>query len=127
MGRRRRGSFLVPRLSADLWPRAGGDSWLEWMQNDLEDAVANLVKEKVQAECMDEAKKDIVDAAQTLEKHLIHNTYIVGHHITLADVCAFAALRHVKKAAGGLLAPEKYQSVTRWYSTVEAQMQAGRK
>merc|ERR1711920_648925 len=90
-------------------------------------AVTALVQEmqrpvdERRTQLIEEAKGDIAAAFQVLEKHLVHNTYIVGHHLTLADICAQAALRHVKKAADGLITPDKYQSLTRWYSTVEAQ------
>mmetsp|Transcript_4366 Transcript_4366/g.8743 ORF Transcript_4366/g.8743 Transcript_4366/m.8743 type:complete len:206 (+) Transcript_4366:66-683(+) len=103
------------------------DSWLEFLQNELEVAVSGMIHEAARApeerrrEVDEEAKRDIVAAFRVLDNHLHRNMYLVGHHPTLADVAAQAAMIHVKKLAPELLAPEQHRSLNRWFATLEAQ------
>merc|ERR1712176_1481810 len=96
------------------------DSWLEWFQNELEVAVSCLLQEmqrperERRSEVKTEAHRDLVAALAVLDRHLLANSYIVGHHPTLADLCAHAALRQV---AHGLVDTVSYRNLTRWFAT----------
>lgn len=63
----------------------------------------------------------IARAARTLDSHLRSSTYLVGHWPTLADVCLQASVWHVNQADQSILAPRKFQCLTRWFQTLESQ------
>ncbi|XP_055385089.1 elongation factor 1-gamma [Condylostylus longicornis] len=69
------------------------------------------------------AKEDITAALEILNKRLIHNTFLVGERITLADIIVFCNLIHLYQYVlePSLRAP--YGSVTRWFTTILNQPQ----
>lgn len=101
------------------------DSWLEFLQNELEVALSCLCAEaerpgaEQRGAVLEEAKRDIVSAMRVVDNHLLRNMYLVGHHPTLADLCAQAAMKHVVKAADGLLPKDQFTCLHRWFATVE--------
>eukprot|EP00413_Alexandrium_margalefii_P024396 CAMPEP_0204570910 /NCGR_PEP_ID=MMETSP0661-20131031/38584_1 /ASSEMBLY_ACC=CAM_ASM_000606 /TAXON_ID=109239 /ORGANISM="Alexandrium margalefi, Strain AMGDE01CS-322" /LENGTH=206 /DNA_ID=CAMNT_0051579127 /DNA_START=53 /DNA_END=673 /DNA_ORIENTATION=- len=103
------------------------DSWLEFLQNELEVALNVLLQElqrpagEQRSAVLEEAKRDMAAAMRVLDNHLLRNTYIVGHHPTLADLCAQAAMQHAMKAFDGLFPKEQFKSLHRWLATVEGQ------
>uniref|UniRef100_A0A7S0A460 GST C-terminal domain-containing protein n=1 Tax=Pyrodinium bahamense TaxID=73915 RepID=A0A7S0A460_9DINO len=103
------------------------DSWLEFLQNELEVSLNCFLHElqrphvEQQVEVEQEAKRDIVAAMRVLDNHLLRSMYLVGHHPTLADLCAQAALKHIMKAAEGLITKDSYRNLHRWFATLEGQ------
>jgi hypothetical protein len=64
------------------------------------------------------ARADISKALDTLERHLLHRTYMVGERVSVADIslcCAVAAIADL-----GLLDAIAYPSVLRWLMTVSS-------
>eukprot|EP00416_Gambierdiscus_australes_P040813 CAMPEP_0171104622 /NCGR_PEP_ID=MMETSP0766_2-20121228/61030_1 /TAXON_ID=439317 /ORGANISM="Gambierdiscus australes, Strain CAWD 149" /LENGTH=207 /DNA_ID=CAMNT_0011565279 /DNA_START=78 /DNA_END=701 /DNA_ORIENTATION=+ len=104
------------------------DSWLEFLQNELEVALGCFLQElqrpptERRPELEKEALRDIAEALKVVDGHLLCHTFMVGHHPTLADLCAQAAVRHVTKATDGLLAKDQFQSLHRWFATLEGQL-----
>lgn len=69
------------------------------------------------------AKEDVNFALGVLNKKLIHNTYLVGERISLADIIVFCNLLHLYQYVlePSLRAP--FGSVTRWFTTILNQPQ----
>jgi len=69
------------------------------------------------------AKDDVEFAMAILNKKLLHNTFLVGERITLADIIVFCNLLHLYQyiLEPSLRAP--YGSVTRWFTTILNQPQ----
>lgn len=69
------------------------------------------------------AKVDVARALTTLNNHLADKTYLVGNHITLADITVISALVYLYK----FLADEAYRApfshVNRWFDTCVHQPQ----
>jgi len=64
------------------------------------------------------AKKDVTKALNSFDKHLLTNTYFVGHYPTLADVAIFAAFVDLFST---VLAPsftKRHVNFMRWFKTV---------
>lgn len=94
------------------------DSWIEWCSEELELpllAWAQQVKEWPQA--AKQAKEDVRQALDILNKHLLKNTYIVGHQITLADICIACALVEGFQFCFDENFRKPYVNVLRWFET----------
>lgn len=69
------------------------------------------------------AKEDVKKALQALNDHLLHQTYLVGERITLADIvvaCTLLSLyQHVLEPAFR----QPYGNVNRWFNTIVNQTQ----
>lgn len=59
-------------------------------------------------------KKDLQQALAKLEAHLTYNTYLVGHHISVADISLAVSLQ----CAGETQQPTEDSNLARWYSTI---------
>jgi len=69
------------------------------------------------------AKEDIKLALNGLNVHLLHNTYLVGERITLADICVACTLLHLYQYVLDPNFRKPYQNVNRWFLTVVNQPQ----
>jgi len=73
------------------------DSWVEFCTHELEVPLSMWLL-PVQGVCAEVpeatrlAKEDVKKALSVLDKHLLHNTYMVGHQITLADISVCCAV-----------------------------------
>ncbi|CAJ1405331.1 unnamed protein product [Effrenium voratum] len=102
------------------------DSWLEFSTHELEVPLCTWVLPAmgVTAEVPEAtacAKDDVAKAMTVLDKHCLHNTFMVGNSITLADIsvcCALIdAMRHVFD--GKFLKP--FPNLMRWFKLCVSQ------
>lgn len=63
------------------------------------------------------AKGDLARALDILEAHLADKTYLVGHHITLADITVVSALVYPFKFVCDPAFRAPYTNVLRWFNT----------
>jgi len=69
------------------------------------------------ADATEKAKQDITKALTILNNHLSVHTYLVGEHITIADLAvAFALFRAYKTVFDGKFR-KPFQAVNRWFTT----------
>merc|ERR1719215_298496 len=102
------------------------DSWIEFCTHELEVPLCTWVL-PVMGVCPEIpeatkcAKEDVRKTLDVLNKHLLHNTYMVGHTITLADIIVSCALldgfTHVLDAA--FLKP--FGNLVRWFNLCKSQ------
>merc|ERR1712039_500377 len=62
------------------------------------------------------AKEDTLKALNVLNNHLLHNTYMVGHNITLADITVCCALLDGMKHVLDESIRGKYGNLMRWFN-----------
>jgi glutathione S-transferase len=102
------------------------DSWIEFSTHELEVPLCTWVL-PVMGKCPEVpeatacAKEDVKKALNVLNSHLLHNTYIVGHHITLADITLCCALLDGMKLVLDTKFRAPYQNVMRWFELCLAQ------
>eukprot|EP00933_Yihiella_yeosuensis_P023663 TRINITY_DN1840_c1_g1_i1.p1 TRINITY_DN1840_c1_g1~~TRINITY_DN1840_c1_g1_i1.p1 ORF type:complete len:443 (-),score=162.92 TRINITY_DN1840_c1_g1_i1:167-1495(-) len=97
------------------------DSWIEFCTHELEVPlctwvlpVMGLFQEVPEATAC--AKEDVKRALQVLDKHLLHNTYMVGHSITLADISLCCALVDGMQLVFDDNFRKPFGNVMRWFS-----------
>lgn len=102
------------------------DSWVEFCTHELEIPLCTWVFPlkgifKEVPEATAQAKEDVKRTLDVLNNHLLHNTYMVGHRISLADICICCALSDAMALAFDkqFLAP--LGNLMRWYTTVRGQ------
>jgi len=102
------------------------DSWVEFCTHELEIPLCTWVFPlkgifPEVPEATAQAKEDVRRALDVLNNHLLHNTFMVGHRVTLADICVCCALSDAMTIAFGkqFLAP--LVNLMRWYSLIRAQ------
>merc|ERR1719199_805115 len=102
------------------------DSWVEFCTHELEIPLCTWVFPLKGVfpevpEATAQAKQDVRRALDVLNNHLLHNTYMVGHHVTLADICICCALADAMNIAFDqqFLAP--LSNLMRWYGLVSSQ------
>lgn len=64
---------------------------------------------------VEEAQVSIKKSLAMLESHLAHNTFLVGHRVTLADICGVCTLYALFSQCMGPEMRNEFQSVMRWY------------
>lgn len=116
-------------LGASFYENALVDQWIDYSTNELEPARGVWVYTIMGAlpsqnpKPLQEAKKDVEKALAILDAHFLHNTFLVGNHVTLADITVFCALLegYTKLFAPAL--QKKFANVLRWFNTVANQPQ----
>jgi len=68
-------------------------------------------------EAYEQAKKDMSNTLRVLDKHFLHNTYLVGNQITLADIALTASLVELYRRVFAPKFIENYPNVSRWFTT----------
>jgi elongation factor 1-gamma len=111
------------QLFGDSFVQGGKvEQWIEWGNNELEPArntwllpVFGFLEYDPQA--YKEATHDVKNCMAVLNDHLLSHTFMVGQHVTLADIVLVSAL-------GGLFANvfdskylSNYPNVVRWFET----------
>jgi len=119
----------VARLRADVgllgdsfYQQGQVDQWIDFVANEIEPSRAIWVYPilgylQFNAKANAEAKKELTNALTTLNTHLLTHTYLVGNHVTLADIIAVSALVDLYKL---VLTPkflQPFANVTRWFTT----------
>jgi len=127
-------SNAISRFIARLHPDAGlyGDSfyesalvdqWIEFSNSDIEPLRQIWllpVKSVLQfnGKAYIEAKKELADALVVLNTHLLRNTYLVGHHVTLADITIATALVEPYRELFDPNYRKSFENVNRWFTTL---------
>lgn len=102
------------------------DQWIDFSQNEFEPARAAWLYQvlgyiPVNQKALGEAKKECENALKIVNEHLLHNTFMVGNRVTLADITLFAALVEPMQK---LFAPaflKNLGNLVRWFSTLANQ------
>eukprot|EP00397_Hematodinium_sp_SG-2012_P036265 GEMP01039132.1.p1 GENE.GEMP01039132.1~~GEMP01039132.1.p1 ORF type:complete len:433 (+),score=123.18 GEMP01039132.1:22-1299(+) len=99
------------------------DSWMEWASVELEVPLCTITYpllglfENV-PQAAHQARIDVKDALNVLEKHLLSNTFIVGHQITVADISLVCALHDAFRLAFDANFRNGFPNVMRWYDLI---------
>ena len=67
---------------------------------------------------IDDASKEALKAISVAEEHLLHNTFLVGERITLADIFATSVIARGFELVFGKQFRDEFPNVTRWFKTV---------
>merc|ERR1712187_978498 len=102
------------------------DSWIEFCTHELEVPLLTWVlpKQGVRPdipEATKMAKEDTRSALTILNNHLLHNTYMVGHQITLADISVCCALIDGMELVLDPAFRQSYGNLMRWFNLCLAQ------
>merc|ERR1719221_1646703 len=96
------------------------DSWVEFCTHELEIPLGAWVFPIMGIfdevpEATRRAKEDVNRALDVLNKHLLHNTFMVGHQVTLADICIVCSLVDAMKLVLDPRIRSQYGNVLRWF------------
>ena len=78
-------------------------------------------KDPYNKKSVDEHAKESQNAMDVVEEHLLHNTYLVGERITLADIFAAGTCYRGFEYFFGKEWRQQHPNITRWYETVRNQ------
>jgi elongation factor 1-gamma len=115
-------------LGKEFHEQALVDQWMDFSTTELEPA-RSLWMYPIQGylqynpKTHQEAKKDFAKSLKVLNDHLLFHTYLVGNHVTLADITIVAALAQPFQM---VLTPEylePFPNVVRWFTTMINQPQ----
>lgn len=76
---------------------------------------------KADTAVLTEAKAVLGEVLKPLESHLLLNTWLVGAHLTLADVCLASTLLNAYRIVFDASWRNKFPNMTRWFTTVAGQ------
>ncbi|ROV91486.1 hypothetical protein VSDG_07177 [Cytospora chrysosperma] len=101
-------------------------SILKWMSFFNSEVLTNLSnwfrpligRSPYNKKAVDDAIKASTKAIAVVEEHLLHNTYLVGERITLADLFAAGLIARGFEFLFDKEWRQEYPNVTRWYETV---------
>jgi len=102
------------------------DQWLDFSLNELE-PVRHIWLLPVQGilqfngKAYGEARKEVADALAVLNSHLRHNTFLVGTHVTAADIAVASALIEPYREVFDNNFRKPFEAVNRWFQTIVAQ------
>jgi len=102
------------------------DSWVEFCTHELEIPLCtwvfplNGIFPEV-PEATAQAKEDVRRALDVLNNHLLQNTYMVGHQVTLADICVCCALSDAMAVAFDTQFLAPLPNLMRWFNLVAGQ------
>lgn len=106
----------------NIFEEAEVDSWVDFGANEVEIPacvwfypVAGYMPFHVDA--YNKAKADLAKALTVLNSYLLDKTYLVGHQITLADICLVSALVYPMKLVCDKAYLKAFPNVTRWFTT----------
>jgi len=99
------------------------DQWVDFSAHELEPAclIWLLPVKGVMAfngKSYIEAKKDVENALTVLNNHLLHETYLVGDRISLADIAVSTALVEMYREVFDPKFRERFGNVNRWFETL---------
>jgi glutathione S-transferase len=102
------------------------DSWIEFCTHELEVPLCTWVLPKMGVfaeipEATAAAKEDVKKALTVLNNHLLHNTYMVGHTVTLADISVCCALVDGMKLVLDDEFRKPYGNLMRWFNLCTSQ------
>jgi len=99
------------------------DQWLDWTGYELEAPLVPLILpifgiHPHDHERSHKAKEDLKHSVSILEKHLTGKTFLVGNHLTIADVVVASSLFVVYRYLWEENVRKQYPNVTRFYENV---------
>jgi len=102
------------------------DSWIEWSASELEIPLCTITYPLLglyenNPAAAEQARMDMDEAVGVLEKHLVSNTYMVGHQLTTADISIICALNDAFVLAFDGNFRRKHPNVMRWYDLITNQ------
>merc|ERR1719359_1409413 len=74
-------------------------------------------------EATKQAKEDVKRALDILNKHLLSNTYMVGHQVTIADICIACALVDGYRLVFDAKFKGGFPNLNRWFELISNQPQ----
>lgn len=109
-------------LGANYYEGALVSQWIEFSAHTLEPARAAWLYPldgimSFNQEIYDECKKDMAAALRVLNDHLLNNTFLVGHEVTLADITVVCALLDLYSKVFTPAFLGAFPNVTRWFTT----------
>jgi elongation factor 1-gamma len=109
-------------LGSSYFESAQVDSWLAFCSNELEIPAGMWVYPVLgympnNPEVTSKAQGDLKKALAVMDKHLATRTYMVGRHVTLADIVLVSALYYPMKLVLDTKARKAFQNVDRWFHT----------
>jgi len=105
------------------------DQWVDFSLNELE-PVRHIWLLPVQGilqfngKAYVESKKELGDALAVLDNHLLHHTWLVTNHVTIADIAIAAALIEPYRDLFDNNFRKGFLSVNRWFQTIVNQKEA---
>jgi len=99
------------------------DQWLDFSLNELE-PVRHIWLLPVHGtfqfdgKAYSEARKEVGDALAVLNNHLRHNTFLVGTHVTIADIAIASALIEPYREIFDINFRKPFEAVNRWFNTI---------
>jgi len=98
------------------------DQWLEFVTSDVDVArgiwlLPVLGQLRFEEIAYENSKRDVANIMNVLNKHLLHNTFMVGNNITLADISLSISLLELYQRVFSPEYLESYPNVTRWFLT----------
>jgi len=99
------------------------DQWVDFSSNELEPTrhiwllpVQGVLQ--FNGKAYSEARKELADALALLNSHLADNTFLVGNHVTIADIAIATALVEPYRELFDQNYRKPFGEVTRWFTTV---------
>jgi len=104
------------------------DQWTHWSGNELDAAVGCLVYPimgymQYNKKTAETARADVLAGLALLNKHLLHQTFLVGERVTLADIVVVCSLMNAFKLALDSATRAAFPNVNRWFLTCVNQPQ----
>jgi elongation factor 1-gamma len=98
------------------------DQWLDFITTEVDTVRGSWLYPimgyiEFDQEAYEQAKKDMNHILSVLDSHFLHNTYLVGNQITLADIALTSSLVELYRR---VFAPNyigNYPNVNRWFTT----------
>ncbi len=123
----------VARLRSDAGLLGGSsleqaqvDQWIDFSQNEFEPARAAWLYQVLgyipaNPKSLGEAKKECEAALKIVNEHLLHNTFMVGNRVTLADINLFVALVDPLQKIFAPAFLKNLGNLVRWFQTLANQ------
>ena len=112
---------------ASFYQQAQVDQWIDFSANELEPARGVWLYTVLGAlpsnnpKPVQEAKKDVEAALKVLDSHFLHNTFLVGQGVTLADIAVFTALLEPYAKLFSPQLQKQFPNLLRWFNTIANQ------
>ncbi|XP_031785196.1 alanine--tRNA ligase, cytoplasmic [Nasonia vitripennis] len=107
----------------DLFAQSEVLQWMSFSDNHILPSVCSWVLPTIGAvksskDSTKEARNNVLQILEALNKTLLKKTYLVGERITLADIAVFITLSPAYQHTLDLETRKKYQNTNRWFETI---------
>jgi elongation factor 1-gamma len=110
-------------LGATNFQQGQVDQWIDFCSNEVEPArgiwlypILGYLTYNDKAN--QEARKELTTSLTVLNNHLLHNTFLVGNSVTLADIVNATALVDLYRLVFTPKFVSQFPNVTRWFTTL---------